>query len=202
MVLPKEFYTQDNVVSVAKQLLGKVLYTRIDNVVSAGIICETEAYAGIADKASHAYGNKRSTRTEIMYNEGGCAYVYLIYGMYSLFNVVTNLAGVPHAVLVRSIIPYQGLEIMQQRRNGKELSLKDGIGPGRLSRLLGINYKMTGILLAKSGKGDAIWIEDIGIDILENKIQTGKRVGIDYAKEDAELLYRFWIQSNEFSLLK
>lgn len=202
MILPKEFYTQDNVVSVAKQLLGKVLYTRIDNIVSAGIIIETEAYAGILDKASHAYGNKRSKRTEIMYQEGGCAYIYLIYGMYSLFNVVTYLAGVPHAVLVRSIIPYQGLEIMHQRRNGKALSLKDGIGPGRLSRLLGINYKLTGIPLIKSDEGDAIWIEDNKIDVLENNIQIGKRVGIDYAEEDAELLYRFWIEPNSVYPLK
>ena len=196
MVLTKEFYLQKNVVEVSRQLLGKVLYTRIDGIVSAGIIIETEAYAGITDKASHAYGDKRSRRTGVMYQEGGCAYIYLIYGMYSLFNVVTNKAGVPHAILVRSIVPYQGLEIMQQRRNDKALSLKEGIGPGRLSRLLGINYKMTGISLAKSDEGDSIWIEDNGIDVLENKIQIGMRVGIEYAKEDAELLYRFWVEPN------
>lgn len=202
MILSKEFYTQNNVVLVAKQLLGKVLFTRIDDVVSAGIITETEAYAGVTDKASHAYGDKRSRRTEIMYHEGGCAYIYLIYGMYSLFNVVTNRNGVPHAVLIRSIVPYTGLETMKQRNNGREIESKDGIGPGRLSRLLGIDYKMTGISLIDKQAGDAIWIEDKSFLINEPEIKIGKRIGIDYAAEDADLPYRFWIDSNFQELAK
>jgi DNA-3-methyladenine glycosylase len=202
MVLSSNFFTQSDPVKVAKQLIGKVLYTRINNEISSGIITETEAYAGIDDKASHAYGNKRTKRTEIMYQNGGYAYIYLIYGIYSLFNVVTNKVGVPHAVLIRSIFPFEGLEIMQQRNSGKHVSAKDGIGPGRLSRLLGINYKMTGIPLIKTQEQNAIWIEDNNIIIMESEIKIGKRIGVDYAEEDAELAYRFWIDSNRLDLVK
>lgn len=193
MQLNRDFYLQDDVVALAKQLLGKVLFTRIDNMVCSGIITETEAYAGITDKASHSFGNKRTGRTEIMYHEGGCAYIYLIYGMYSLFNVVTNRSGVPHAILVRSILPIGGLGTMQKRKNGKPIGLKDGEGPGRLSKILGINYKMSGMPLDKNQKGIAIWIEDTKIIIPQNKIQIGKRIGVEYAMEDAGRPYRFWV---------
>lgn len=195
MILDRDFYTQNDVVSIAKQLLGKVLYTRIDSAICSGIITETEAYAGITDKASHAYNDRRTPRTEIMYREGGDAYIYLIYGKYSLFNVVTNKTGVPHAILIRSIVPFEGLEIMQQRKGVKPLSIKDGIGPGRLSRLLGIDYRMTGVVLNNSQEGNAIWISDNSINFPEDKIQITKRIGIDYAKEDSERLYRFLIDS-------
>lgn len=200
MILDSTFYSNNDVVLLAKQLIGKVLYTRIGNCVSAGIILETEAYAGIDDKASHAYGNKRTPRTEIMYREGGCAYIYLIYGMYSLFNVVTNNAGVPHAVLIRSILPYQGIQYMEARKAAKLNTLKDGIGPGKLSKLMGINYKMSGITLMNIKNKNAIWIEDQDIAILQNKIQVGKRIGVDYAMEDADRLYRFRIEASEINL--
>ena len=200
MQLDHDFYLQNDVVVLAKQLLGKLLFTRIDDVICSGIITETEAYAGISDKASHAFRYKRTSRTETMYQEGGCAYIYLIYGMYSLFNVVTNIAGVPHAILVRSIFPYSGQEIMQQRRNGKPISLKDGVGRGRLSRILGIDYKMSGMLLNKNQEGNAIWIEDHKTIIAQNEIQIGKRIGIEYAMEDAERPYRFWIDSKRLNL--
>ncbi|MCD6090983.1 MAG: DNA-3-methyladenine glycosylase [Bacteroidales bacterium] len=202
MVLDRDFYTQEDVVFIAKHLIGKVLYTRIDDAICSGIIMETEAYAGINDKASHAYANKITKRTQIMYFEGGCAYIYLIYGMYSLFNVVTNKAGTPHAVLIRSILPFEGLEKMKQRRNGNQIGLKDGIGPGRLSKLLGIDYSLSGITLAKKRVENAIWIEDKGIILSENGIRRGKRIGVEYAKEDAELPYRFWIESEKIDLVK
>jgi DNA-3-methyladenine glycosylase len=109
MKLNKAFYLRENVVQIAKDLLGKCLCTNFDGVITSGIITETEAYEGITDKASHAYGNRLTQRTEIMYREGGIAYVYLCYGMYSLFNVVTNNRGIPHAVLIRGIHPLEGL---------------------------------------------------------------------------------------------
>jgi len=200
MILDSTFYSNTDVVLLAKQLIGKVLYTRIGNCISSGIILETEAYAGINDKASHAYGNKRTPRTEIMYKEGGCAYIYLIYGMHSLFNVVTNNAGIPHAVLIRSILPFHGIEYMETRKGIKLKSFKDGVGPGKLSKLLGIDYTMTGIPLINESNKNAIWIEDQNITIPQNKIQVGKRIGVDYAMEDAERLYRFWIGASEINL--
>lgn len=116
MILPESFYTRTDVVMIAKELLGKTLVTNFGGVATAGMIVETEAYAGVADKASHAYGGRRTTRTEIMYMHGGTAYVYLCYGIHHLFNVVTNVRDVHHAVLIRAIEPLAGIDIMLERR--------------------------------------------------------------------------------------
>ena len=103
--LKKDFYLQEDVMAISKQLLGKYLFTNINNRVTAGIITETEAYAGITDKASHAYNNRRTKRTEVMFAAGGVCYVYLCYGIHHLFNIVTNQKDVPHAILIRAITP-------------------------------------------------------------------------------------------------
>src|SRR3982750_593315 len=121
MKIPKSFYLRHDVVSISKELLGKYLFTKIEGTVTAGIITETEAYAGQIDKASHAYNNRRTARTEVMFSEGGVAYVYLCYGIHHLFNIVTNMADVPHAVLVRAVEPLEGIKYMLQRRGKKEL---------------------------------------------------------------------------------
>src|SRR4051812_45478122 len=115
MKLKKSFYQRDDVVQVAKELLGKYLFTHIDGKLTGGIITETEAYAGVIDRASHAYGGRRTARTEIMYGEGGTAYVYLCYGIHSLFNVVTNKKGTPHAILIRALHPTHGVETILKR---------------------------------------------------------------------------------------
>src|SRR4051812_10859169 len=116
MRLKKSFYERDNVVQIAKELLGKYLFTKFDGKLTGGIITETEAYAGQVDRASHAYGGRRTKRTEIMYGEAGTAYVYLCYGIHSLFNVVTNKKGVPHAILIRALKPTHGVETILERR--------------------------------------------------------------------------------------
>lgn len=191
MVLPLSFYTRDDVVAIARELLGKYLYTRFDGGVTGGIIIETEAYAGITDRASHAYGDKRTVRTEVMYRQGGVAYVYLCYGIHSLFNIVTNREGIPHAVLIRGIVPVTGKEIMLQRY-GKEISrIGAGSGPGKVSKLLGIHFSHTGTNLT----GDRIWLEDRGMDF-SDEIITGTRIGVEYAREDALLPYRFRIEES------
>lgn len=189
MRLTADFYTQSDVVSIARSLLGKVLMTRIDHFTCSGIITETEAYNGITDKASHAYGGRRTARTEIMYAKGGTAYVYLIYGIHSLFNVVTNEAGVPHAVLIRAIRPLDGIQAMERRRNMKCHHPKFTSGPGSLSAALGIHYSHTGLSLL----GNTIWLEDQGYKTDDQQIITGPRIGVDYAGEDALLPYRFRI---------
>lgn len=192
MILPPSFYLNEDVIQVAKDLLGKVIITKIDGITTSGIITETEAYAGITDKASHAYGGRRTNRTEIMYARGGVAYVYLCYGIHHLFNVVTNVQDIPHAVLIRAIEPVKGIDAMLQRRKKTKLQSQLTSGPGAMSMALGIHTLHTGLSL---GKG-IITIHDEGINIEE--IIATTRIGVDYAKEDALLPYRFYIAGNKF----
>ena len=189
-VLPREFYTRNDVVLIAYELLGKVLYTSFNNELSAGIITETEAYAGVIDKASHAYNNRRTARTEIIYRNGGNAYVYLCYGIHALFNVVTSVGDEPHAVLIRGIRPLH--EIMKMRIGKEKLDPRNGIGPGNVTKLLGIRVADSGLDLCRDLPGEReIWIQDEGIIVRDDEVKTGPRVGVDYAAEDALLPYRF-----------
>ncbi len=188
--LNKDFYLRTDVVQISKDLLGKYLFTKIDNKITAGIITETEAYAGITDKASHAYNNRRTARTEIMFAKGGISYVYLCYGIHHLFNVVTNVEDVPHAVLIRAVKPIEGIEAILKRRNSKEIHSRISGGPGTVSQALGIKTLHTGLDLT----GTKIWIEDKGIKVNEKDIFKGTRIGVDYAGEDAKLPYRFIVK--------
>lgn len=185
--LPAEFYLRDDVVQVSRDLLGKVLCTKINGAVTKAVITETEAYAGIDDRASHAYSDRRTKRTEPMYGPGGHAYVYLCYGIHHLFNVVTNVEGVPHAVLVRAGRPVEGTSVMRQRRGKSEVDRKLMAGPGTISQALGITTALTGASLRSS----QIWIEDHDVVVESGHIQAGPRVGVDYAGEDAGRPYRF-----------
>lgn len=186
MKLPPAYYQQDDVVALAHDLLGKVLCTRINEQVTKGTITETEAYDGVTDKACHAYGGRRTARTEIMFHEGGLAYVYLCYGIHHLFNIVTGKEGDPKAVLIRGVVPFEGLETMLERRNRPPMK-RLAAGPGTVSQALGVHTRHSGISL----QDDAIWLEDHGIGVPENEIQIGPRIGVDYAGEDALLPYRF-----------
>ena len=194
VVLPDSFYRREDVLTIAKELLGKVLVTRIDGEVTSGIIVETEAYAGVVDKASHAAGGRRTARTEVMYAPGGVSYVYLCYGIHHLFNVVTNIADIPHAVLIRGLEPLQGIDLMLARRGKKKLDRTLTAGPGALSQALGITRDFTGLPLANS----MITIEDNGIVVKPTEIVAAKRVGVDYAGEDALLPYRFYLKGNMY----
>jgi DNA-3-methyladenine glycosylase len=187
MKLDRSFYLQEDVVSLARSFIGKILVSRLNNCTCSGIITETEAYNGITDKASHAYGGRRTRRTEIMYAEGGTAYVYLIYGIHSLFNIVTNKQDVPHAVLIRAIQPLEGIACMEERRKKPATSKGFTGGPGVVSEAMGIHYSHSGISLL----GNEIWIEDRGIQVTDADIVAGPRIGVDYAGEDALLPYRF-----------
>src|SRR5438132_14057715 len=119
--LPPTFYQRADVLTIAKELLGKLLVTQFNGQVTSGRIVETEAYNGVIDRASHAFGGRRTKRTEVMYGNGGTAYVYFTYGMHHLFNVVTNKADVPHAVLIRAVEPITGIEEMLLR-TGKQMA--------------------------------------------------------------------------------
>jgi DNA-3-methyladenine glycosylase len=190
--LDKDFFVREDVVQISRELIGKVLITEINGNRTAGIITETEAYAGAIDKASHAYNNRRTPRTEVMYSFGGVAYIYLCYGIHHLFNIVTNDKDIPHAILIRGIKPIEGIQIMLKRRNQKKLIDKLASGPGTLSKALGINTRLTGTDLS----GNIIWVEDRGIIINSKDIIVGPRIGIDYAGEDAFLPYRFLLRKS------
>jgi DNA-3-methyladenine glycosylase len=190
MKLNREFYIREDVVQIAQELLGKVLFTRINRKITAGIITETEAYKGIVDRASHSFGNRRTKRTEVMYSIGGTAYIYLCYGIHHLFNVVTNKKDIPDAVLIRAIKPYTGIEIILKRRRKKELEEKICYGPGNVSQALGIKTFHSGTDLL----GNMIWIEDKGIKVSNSDIIKNPRIGVDYAGADALLPYRFTIR--------
>jgi DNA-3-methyladenine glycosylase len=191
--LSSSFYRRQDVVLIARELLGKVLVTRFDGSLTSGMIVETEAYEGTTDRASHAWGGRKTSRTEIMYGAGGNAYVYLCYGIHHLFNVVTNVKGVPHAVLVRALEPLSGVEVMLARCNKTTLDLTVTAGPGSLSKALGINHRLhTG----ESLTGKNIWIEDRGIQVEENAIVADSRVGVAYSGKDAFRPYRFYIRDN------
>ena len=194
MKLPKSFYTRPHVVELAQELVGKYLYTNIDGMLTGGMIVETEAYAGENDRACHAHLNRRTTRTEIMYHEGGVAYVYLVYGIYYLFNIITNQKDKADAVLVRAIEPEIGIEEMLLRRNMAAVRPNLTAGPGVMSIAMGINKKLYGADLT----GNAVWVEDKGIRIAPDDIIAGPRIGIDYAGEDASLPWRFWLKGNKW----
>ena len=188
------FYKRSDVAKIARELLGKILITNFNNQLTSGRIVETEAYNGAIDKASHAYNNRRTNRTEIMYKDAGNAYIYLCYGIHHLFNIVTNSQDIPHAILIRAIEPLEGIDIMLERTGKEKLDYTLTKGPGNVSKALGLFTYHTGINLS----GDEIFIADDGFKISPKNILITKRIGVDYAAEDAELPYRFIIKGNKY----
>ena len=191
--LETDFYARDDVTEVACDLLGKVLCSRIDGRLTKAIITETEAYAGVDDRASHAFGGRRTRRTEPMYSDGGVAYVYLCYGIHHLFNVVTGRRDDPQAVLVRAGSPLIGVEDMLERRRKTGVDKTLLAGPGSLAQALGIRTEHSGTCL----EGNRLWIEDHGISLSKSSVTTGPRIGVDYAGADAALPYRFLIPTDK-----
>lgn len=181
-----------DVVNIAKQLIGFEIYTMIDGKFSSGIITETEAYAGETDRASHAFGGKRTPRTETMYKASGTAYIYLCYGMHHLFNIVTGPEETPHAVLLRGILPLSGEDVMRSRMKHPAGKLKLN-GPGKATKALGINTSLNGFTI----NGEFIGIKLPEVELRPYEIITGRRIGVDYAGLDAMLPYRFYIEKPE-----
>jgi DNA-3-methyladenine glycosylase len=195
--LPHAFYLQPDVVAVSRQLIGKRLFTQLPSprgpaIRTGGIITETEAYAGPDDRASHAHGNRRTPRTEIMFHEGGVAYVYLCYGMHALFNIVTNVAGIPHAILVRAIEPTCGIDTMLERRHKARVDHTLTCGPGCLTQALGIDVAMNGTDLT----AQRIWLEQSGRPETKTCVKAKPRVGVDYAGSHARLPWRFLLANS------
>lgn len=195
-IIAEEFYIGPDVVGLSRSLLGKYLFTDIGGKFCGGKIVETEAYSHINDKACHSHLQKRTTRTEVMFRRGGVAYVYRIYGMYDLFNIITNVEDKADAVLVRAIEPTEGLNYMMERRNINPVSYRLTAGPGMLSQALGITRDLYGLPLTT---GEAIWLEDRGEEVDDKDVIASPRVGIDYAGADALLPWRFRIKSSPWT---
>jgi len=192
--LSLSFYQRPDVVQIAKDLLGKILVTKWKGEITSGRIIETEAYAGATDNASHASGGRRTKRNEIMYADGGVAYVYLCYGIHHLFNVVTNIKENPHAVLIRALEPMKGIETMLKRTGKEKPDSTLTKGPGNVSKALGIFTKHSGNSLL----GNEIFIAGDGFSYPANDIKASPRIGVEYAGKDAKLPFRFYVKENPF----
>ncbi len=201
-LLDREFYNRDSLL-VAQALLGKVLVHEIGGQRISAKIVETEAYMGVEDKAAHSYGGKKTPRVEVMYGGPGYAYVFLIYGMYNCFNVVTREEGTPQAVLVRAVEPLEGVDVMAQSRfqlTCRQLSKSQtkGLtnGPGKLCKALAIDKRLNGEDLC----GSRLYIEEGGPENFT--IVSAKRIGIDYAEEAKDFYWRFYIKDNQYVSVK
>ncbi len=188
--LPLSFYQQDDVTLLARNLLGKYLWTRIGDTVTAGMIVETEAYSYL-EKACHAHLNRRTKRTETLFAPGGTAYIYLCYGIHHLFNIVTNHEDIAEAVLIRAVDPVYGTDHMRERRGHKFSGCQLTSGPGKLSEAMGITTDRNGTFLT----GDEIWLTS-GNAIPSEDIIQDVRIGVDYAGEDANLPWRYLVKDN------
>lgn len=181
-------------VRIARELIGKILVTKISGVLTAGRIVETEAYAGTTDRASHAWNHRRTARTEVMFGAPGHAYVYLCYGIHHLFNVVTNREGIPHAVLIRALEPLKGIAHMSARTGKEAGDLRITRGPGNLTTALGITSRYTGEPLV----GQKIYIARDSLRVAPGDIAVSARIGVDYAGADARLPYRFYLYNHPY----
>ena len=197
MIISKEFYNR-SALDVAQDLLGKVLVREVDGKILKGKIVETEAYIGLIDKACHAYNGRRTKRTEVLYEDAGVSYIYFIYGLYHCFNVVTNKKDVAEAVLIRAIEPINELDYISNIRYNKkydELTRAQSKnltnGPSKLCLAYLLNKDLNAIKLYEKG---AVYITDDNNEDFE--IVESKRIGIDYAEEAKDFLWRFYIKDN------
>lgn len=191
--LPPSFYERDDVVQVARELLGNVLVTAWDGNRTSGRIVETEAYAGLRDKASHAYRGL-TPRTRVLFETSGAAYVYLCYGLHQMFNIATAKADVPHAVLIRAVEPLEGIDVMLQRTGKKVADYTLTRGPGNVGKAFGFHRSQSGLSLQSS----ELFIIDDGYEIAPAAVGVSPRIGVAYAAEDALLPYRFYIKGNPY----
>lgn len=191
--LPPGFYRRKNVVTIARELLGKVLVTNFDGQFTSGRIVETEAYNGTIDRAAHSWNGRRTQRTEVMYREGGVAYVYLCYGLHQMFNVVTGKQDTPTAVLIRALEPLEGIDIMLLRRKKTKLDFTLTRGPGSVGQAMGIHVKYTGMSL----QSDELYIATNNYKLSKKDIIASPRIGVDYAGEHAGLMYRFYVKGSK-----
>lgn len=193
--LPLSFFDRTDVVAVAKELIGKIVCTNFDGVFTSGRIVESEAYVAYVDKASHAFGGRRTNKNEHMYEEPGKTYVYICYGMHQMLNIVTNKKDIPDAVLIRALEPIEGIETMLRRTGKLQLDATLTKGPGNVGKALGITKLHSALSLVE----DAVYLyEDKNSIIPEETIGTSKRIGVESAGADGLLPYRFYLKGNRY----
>ena len=192
--IPLSFYKRKDVVLIAKELIGKIIITHFDGELTSARIVETEAYVGHIDKASHAFGGKRTARNEHMYAAAGTAYVYICYGLYHMMNVVTNDKDIPDAVLIRAVEPIDGIETMAKRTGKKTNDKTITRGPGNVGKALGIFKHHSGNYLL----GNEIYLADDNSKIPDENIGISARIGVESAGKDALLPYRFYLKGNKY----
>ncbi len=192
--LPIEFYDRTNVRTIANELIGKLLVSKIDGNTCVGRIVETEAYIGLTDRASHSFGGKRTARNEHMYAAAGTAYVYICYGMHQLFNVVTNKVDIPDAILIRAVEPLEGIGHMLRRTKKKKPDFTLTKGPGNVGKAFGIFKQHSNTSLLKN----EIYIAEDEFFIDDKLISSSKRIGVESAGEAALYPYRFYVKGNKF----
>jgi len=185
-ILKPEFFQSDDVVQLAKHLIGCRICTKIDGKLTSGLVTETEAYAGKGDKACHAHLGKFTKRTAVMYQPGGVAYIYLCYGIHHLFNIVTNTKDNADAILIRAFEPDIGIKTMQYRRGKLKIEKSLTSGPGNVSQALGLSLNQN----TRSVYSDEIWFEKKNFS--PSNIVEATRIGIGYAEEDTNLPWRFY----------
>jgi DNA-3-methyladenine glycosylase len=193
MKLDLSFYERNDVVKIARELIGKQLITKVEGVITGGVIVETEAYSW-KEKGCHAFGGRMTERNKIMFEGGGHTYVYLCYGMHNLFNVVTNKKGKADAVLIRAIEPLIGISEMQNRRGLVKNPFQLTSGPGKLTKAMGIDRTFNGKFLLNN----EVWVEDSGEKLNARHIEISERIGIDYAGNDAKLPWRFTLKGSKW----
>jgi DNA-3-methyladenine glycosylase len=192
--IPLSFYKRKDVVLIAKELIGKIIITHFDGKLTSARIVETEAYVGHIDKASHAFGGKRTARNEHMYAAAGTAYVYICYGLHHMMNIVTNDKNIPDAVLIRAVEPIDGIETMAKRTGKKANDKTITRGPGNVGKALGIFKHHSGNYLL----GNEIYLADDNSKIPEENIGISARIGVESAGKDALLPYRFYLKGNKY----
>jgi DNA-3-methyladenine glycosylase len=192
--VPLSFYDRKDVIQIAKELLGKILVTNFDGVITSGRIVETEAYVGIVDKASHSFGGRRTARNEHMYAAAGTAYVYICYGMHQMMNIVTNKKEIPDAVLIRALEPLEGIDIMLQRTGKSFLDYTLTRGPGNVGKALGIFKHHSGSFLLDN----EIYLLNDNYTITNEAIGISRRIGVEGAGEHSLLPYRFYVKGNRY----
>ena len=192
--LPLNFYNRKDVVTIARELLGKIVVTDFDGNVTSGRIVETEAYVALTDKASHSYAGRRTGRNEHMYASPATAYVYICYGMHQMFNIVTNEKEIPDAVLVRAVEPLNGVDLMLHRTGKLKADHTLTRGPGNVGKALGISKQHSGLHLLD----DEIYLMSDGFILDEDKVGISNRIGVESAGPDALLPYRFYVRGNKY----
>lgn len=192
--LPLSFYKRNDVVQIARELIGKIVVTTFDGHITSGRIVETEAYIAHIDKASHSFGGRRTAKNEHMYAAPGTSYVYICYGMHQMLNVVTNDKEIPDAVLIRAVEPLEGIDIMLKRTGKKTLDNTLTKGPGNVGKALGIFKHHSG----RDLRDEELYIADDGYKIKQEDIASSPRIGVESAGKDALLPYRFYVKGNKY----